>query len=123
MLLFVSLIWDYFAYYIFGFLFTLFTCRWSECCKSHRALDPYRNGPSLLWHGADIFSCVAGQGLRHGYLGTTWNLASPTPLLVSSSSSLDGCLSHPQILFYLILDGCLSHPQIFLCLILVFGLS
>lgn len=73
-ILFVSLFWDYMAYYIFGFLFTLFNCRWNECCKSHRALDPYRNGPSLLWHGADIFSCVCGQSLRHGYLGTCWNL-------------------------------------------------
>jgi hypothetical protein len=74
-LLFVSLAWDYLAYYNFGFVFTFFTCRWEECWKSHRALDPYRDGPSLIWHGADIFSCVIGQTMRHGLLGTAWNLA------------------------------------------------
>ena len=74
-LLFVSLMMDYAMYYVFGFLFTLFTWRWSEMMQSHRALDPYRGGPCLLWYTADIFTCVMGQTLRHGYLGTAYNVS------------------------------------------------
>ena len=71
MLLFVCLTLDYVVYYIAGFMFTLCTCRWSKCWASHRALDPYRNGPSLLWYGGpDILACVIGQTQRHGWLGT-----------------------------------------------------
>ena len=61
-LIFVCLTLDYIMYYIGGFIWTLCTCRWKQCWASHRALDPYRNGPSLLWHGGpDIFACVAGD--------------------------------------------------------------
>eukprot|EP00658_Telonema_sp_P-2_P006565 TRINITY_DN12483_c0_g4_i7.p1 TRINITY_DN12483_c0_g4~~TRINITY_DN12483_c0_g4_i7.p1 ORF type:complete len:373 (+),score=86.29 TRINITY_DN12483_c0_g4_i7:46-1119(+) len=36
--------------------------------------DRYRNGPSLLLNGADIFTCVVGQSHRHGFFGTAWNV-------------------------------------------------
>jgi hypothetical protein len=75
-LLFVGLWMDYAVYYMMGFLWTLFTCRWSKCWASHRALDPYRCGPSIVSLGAqaDIFVCYAGQTLRHGFVGTAYNV-------------------------------------------------
>jgi hypothetical protein len=65
---------DYFIYYVFGLLFTACTWRWGRCWNAHRVLDPYRHGPSLLLAAPDIFACVVGQSLRHGFLGTSWNV-------------------------------------------------
>jgi len=70
----VSLFLDYMMYYLFGFFFTLFTCRWGAMWRSHRAIDPYRNGPSIFWKATDIFCCIAGQSMRHGCVGTVYNL-------------------------------------------------
>jgi len=70
----VSLFLDYFMYYLFGFFFTLFTCRWGAMWRSHRAIDPYRGGPSVFWKATDIFCCIAGQTMRHGCAGTIYNL-------------------------------------------------
>jgi hypothetical protein len=69
----VSLLLDYVMYYLFGFCFTLFTWRWSQCWKSHRVIDPYRGGPSVIVP-TDIFCCIAGQTMRHGCHGTMYNV-------------------------------------------------
>ena len=90
-LAFVCLMLDYTVYYIAGFLFTTSTCRWSKCWDSHRALDPYRCGPSIFSLGAqaDIFVCYAGQTMRHGHVGTAWNVtvmvcaAQPLPAVLT----------------------------------------
>merc|ERR1712166_519281 len=75
-LLIVGMILDDIVYYIAGFLYTLFHCRWSKCWESHRALDPYRCGPSIVSLGAmaDILVCYGGQTMRHGFIGTAYNV-------------------------------------------------
>jgi len=64
----ISYFFDMLFYHAFGFLWILFTCQWSNYSASQAALAPYRGGPWVVTHLADVFVSIIGQGNRHGTL-------------------------------------------------------
>ena len=71
---FVALMLDYIMYWLFGITFCIVTCRFCAVWKSMKALDPYRNGPWVLLHLADIYVALIGQTARQGFLEISWTL-------------------------------------------------
>lgn len=61
-------------YYVFSISYCICHCNLGQYCKSRAAIDPYRNGPSLLCCVTDIFVAMVGQGHRQGLIEMTYLL-------------------------------------------------
>jgi hypothetical protein len=70
----ISYLFDCGFYYLFSVLHCFLHCHWAQYRASKRAIEPYRNGPSLISCVKDIFVTVVGQGHRQGIFEMTWLL-------------------------------------------------
>jgi len=68
----LSYILDYIAYYFFCLLFCTCTCRWRQAMASLKKIQPYRNGPSVVLHLTDLFVALVGQTSRQTVCETTY---------------------------------------------------
>lgn len=75
----LSLILDFVAYYVISVPFFVVRC---VCCpcrvklwSSYSALAPYRGGPYVLWFIPDIFVALVGQSVRQGIVESCGKLA------------------------------------------------
>lgn len=68
LLVLMALLLDYVVYWIFGIIYCILTCRYLAVWRSMRAIDPYRNGPWIILHMPDLYTCVIGQVGRQGFL-------------------------------------------------------
>jgi hypothetical protein len=70
----ISYLMDCGFYYVFSILHCLVHCNWKQYLESRKAIDPYRNGPSLVCCFTDIFVAMVGQGHRQGLFEMTYLL-------------------------------------------------
>jgi hypothetical protein len=68
----VNYLLDSIVYYIFSIPFCTFTCQWGMVMKNFERIRPFRGGPSIIAHSADIMVCIMGQSMRQGFLEMIW---------------------------------------------------
>mmetsp|Transcript_9503 Transcript_9503/g.30368 ORF Transcript_9503/g.30368 Transcript_9503/m.30368 type:complete len:440 (+) Transcript_9503:70-1389(+) len=75
----ISLVLDFIAYYLISVPFFVCRCVCCPCrvklCASYAALAPYRGGPYVLWYLPDIFVALVGQTARQGVVESCGKLA------------------------------------------------